>query len=255
MIDQMFSLHGRTALITGSVRGLGKAMARGLASCGAHVVLNGRSRERLELTASEFEKLDLTVSIAPFDVTDIDAAKSAMENIVESRGSLDILINNVGYRDRRNLFEFEPGAMSTMIDVNLTAPFELSRLAAKYMIDQQWGRIINVSSVVSQISGTGDATYTAAKGGLESLTRALSTELGPHGITVNTISPGFFATEPNASMMDDPAIDEWLQGRTALGRWAQPDEISGAAIFLASDAASYITGQVIAVDGGMLGHL
>ena len=145
--------------------------------------------------------------------------------------------------------------MSTMIDVNLTAPFELSRLAAKYMIDQQWGRIINVSSVVSQISGTGDATYTTAKGGLESLTRALSTELGPHGITVNTISPGFFATEPNASMMDDPAIDEWLQGRTALGRWAEPDEISGAAIFLASDAASYITGQVIAVDGGMLGHL
>ncbi len=250
-----FSLAGKTALVTGSVDGLGKAMAMGLCLCGANVVLNGRSSERLTKTASEFENQGLSVSTSNFDVADLDRAAAEIQGIVTTHGALDILINNVGYRDRRKIFEFETGAMAKMLEINLIAPFELSRMAARSMISQNWGRIINVSSVVAQISGSGDSAYTASKGGLESLTRALAAELGPEGITVNAISPGFFATTPNIEMMDDPGITEWLKDRTALGRWAQPGEIAGVAAFLASDAASYISGQVIAVDGGMLGHL
>jgi len=255
MKSNLFSLAGRVALITGSAQGLGKAMAEGLAQCGAHVVLNGRSQARLSETGKELESKGMSVSIATFDVADYDAAKRAIEDIEKAQGSLDILINNVGYRNRRGIFDFQPGDMDRMLNINLTAPFELSRLAVRGMLQRKWGRIINVSSVVSQIAGPGDATYVAAKGGLESLTRALASEFGKDGITVNAISPGFFETEPNAHLVQDRALLSWLSDRTALGRWAKPDEIRGAAIFLASDAASYVTGHVLAIDGGMLAHL
>jgi gluconate 5-dehydrogenase len=255
MKSSPFSLADRVALITGSARGLGKAMAEGLARSGAHVVLNGRSQAPLTKTGKELESKGLSVSIAAFDIADYDAAKRSIEDIERAQGSLDILINNVGYRDRREIFEFGPGDMDRMLNINLTAPFELSRLAARGMIQRKWGRIINVSSVVSQIAGPGDATYVAAKGGLESLTRALAAEFGKDGVTVNAISPGFFETGPNAHRVQDRKLLSWLSDRTALGRWAKPDEISGAAVFLASDAASYVSGHVLAVDGGMLAHL
>jgi len=153
MKSSPFSLADRVALITGSARGLGKAMAEGLARCGAHVILNGRSQTHLSKTGKELESKGMSVSIAAFDIADYDAAKRAIEDIEKAWGSLDILINNVGYRNRREIFDFQPGDMDRMLNINLTAPFELSRLAARGMIQRKWGRIINISSVVSQIAG------------------------------------------------------------------------------------------------------
>ena len=254
-MSTLFDLSAKIALITGSASGLGKAMAQGLAQHGARVVLNGRSGERLDAARREFAALDLEVHTACFDIYDQDAVAAGLERIAREVGDIDILVNNVGFRDRRDVDDFAVGDIDTMLSKNLGAPFELARRVAKPMARNGWGRIINLTSVVANIAGAGDATYVAAKGGLESLTRALAVEYGRHGITVNAISPGFFKTEPNAERANNKALNEWLAGRTALGRWAEPAELAGIAVFLASDAASYITGQTVQVDGGMSIHL
>jgi gluconate 5-dehydrogenase len=191
---------------------------------------------------------------AAFDVADTAAIKHSMAEIVSRYGRLDILVNNVGLRDRRDLFEFALDEVRTLLEVDLLAPFELSREAAKLMITAKSGRIINITSIAGPLAGPGDTPYTVAKGGLEALTRALAAGLGVHGITVNAIAPGFFATEANARVVAQKSVASWLRHRTALGRWGEPKEIAGAAVFLASSASSYITGQVIAVDGGYLAH-
>ena len=254
-MQELFDLSAKTALVTGSVTGLGNAMALALARHGATVVLNGRSRERLEKARAEFSGLGLEVQVACFDIGDLDAAASEIRTIADQVGAIDILINNVGYRNRRAIEQFDSGDMERMLAQNLTAPFELARMLAPSMLARGWGRIINVSSVVASIAGKGDATYVAAKGGLESLTRALAVEYGRGGVTVNAISPGFFLTEPNRERAKDEALNEWLKSRTALGRWARPEELAGLAVFLASNSSSYITGQTIQVDGGMSIHL
>lgn len=252
----MFSLKRRVALVTGSGDGLGKAMATAIAHQGATVVINGRPGSvKVERTVDELTQLCASVGALCFDVNDRTACAAAIDEIHLEHGGVDILINNVGFRDRRVVDDFEPGAMTRMLDANLAAPFELARLAAVGMAEKQWGRIINVSSVVAQIAGIGDSIYIAAKGGLEALTRALAAEYGSRGITVNTISPGFFATAPNKHLVEDADLNDWLKGRTALGRWAEPEEIAGMAVFLASDESSFVTGQTFCVDGGMVGHL
>ena len=251
----MFDLSGKNALITGSVAGLGKAMAMALARQGATVILNGRSDERLEATKQEFSSLGLDVHTACFDTGDLDAAASQLKAINRDLGSIDILINNVGYRNRKPVQEFAIGDMDKMLAKNLSSPFELARLLAPAMMNKGWGRIINVSSVVASFASDGDATYVAAKGGLESLTRALAVEYGKGGVTVNAISPGFFLTDPNLHLAEDASLNQWLASRTILGRWAQPEELAGIAVFLASNASSYVTGQTIQVDGGMSARL
>jgi gluconate 5-dehydrogenase len=251
----MFSLEGRVALVTGSARGLGLAMARGLASQGAHVFINGRDRAAVTLAVESVRADGGSADGLVFDVAEPDMIAEAFGQLDMTAGRIDILVNNVGIRDRRGVFEFVLDDVRRMLEVNLLAPFALCREAAQRMIaDGRGGRIINVTSIAGPIANVRDAAYTSAKGGLAALTRALATELGAHGITVNGVAPGFFATETNAAVAAQPAVGRMLERRTSLGRWGQPAEIAGAVAFLASDAASYVTGEIIAVDGGYLSH-
>lgn len=249
-----FSLDGRLALVTGAVRGLGFQIARGLAAAGARVLLNGRDAAALDAAAAAIRtgQPEARVEPLPFDIADEAAIAAAFGWLAQRQERLDILVNNVGQRDRRALDAFSLAEVRRLLDVNLVAPFELARRAAARM--GPGGRIVNITSIAGPIARDGDAVYTAAKGGLDALTRALAAELGPRGITVNAVAPGFFSTETNAALASDPNTIDWLARRTSLGRSGRPEEIAGAVVFLASDAASYITGHTLAVDGGYLSH-
>ncbi|MGH7307002.1 MAG: SDR family oxidoreductase [Candidatus Rokuibacteriota bacterium] len=243
---QRFSLAGKVALVTGATRGLGLEIARGMAAAGAAEGITGRDGQRTK----EIAKSLPNAFAAPFDLTDLPGATAALDAIVAAHGRLDCLVNNAAVRDRRPLHEITADDFRRLIETNLVAQYELSRAAARHMAVSGGGRLVFISSMVVPQSFQGDPADMASKGGLEALMRALAVELGDKGIAANAIAPGFFLTERNAPFFAHPRIAEMAR-RIPLRRFGRPDEIVGAAIFLASDAASYITGQVLTVDAGL----
>ncbi|MBI3451489.1 MAG: SDR family oxidoreductase [Rhodospirillales bacterium] len=245
-----FSLADKVILVTGAGRGLGFEIARAMAAAGGHVIVNGRDAGRLDAAVARIVADGGQASAAAFDVSNPAAVAVAFAEIGRRHGQLDVLVSNVGVRDRKPVSDLSIEDVRRLIDTDLVAGFTLAREAVQMMTPRRWGRIINMTSIAGPLARGGDAAYTAAKGGLDALTRALAVEFGPHGITVNAIAPGFFATETNTAMIADPDIGPPYAQRTALKRWGRPEEIAGAAVFLASEAASFITGHVLTVDGG-----
>jgi gluconate 5-dehydrogenase len=243
-------MTGRVALVTGAARGLGLEIAKALAGCGAHVVLNGRDEARLAAAeASVAEWGDVSTSC--FDVTDGTAVREAFAALERRHGRLDVLVNNVGARNRKPLLEQSDEEIRALVETDLVAAYVLSREAVRLMAPRRSGRLIAVASIAGHlVARSGDPVYAGAKGGIVGMVRALANELGPLGITSNGISPGFFATETNLPIAGDPARSPEFERRVPLGRWGRPEEIAGAAVFLASDAASFVNGHVIVVDGG-----
>lgn len=248
---QRFTLEGKIALVTGAARDIGFEIASAMAGCGAHVIINGRDAVALDAALAIIRNNGGQASALPFDVTDGDALKQAFASIRKEFGRLDILVSNAGLRHRQPLQDFTDDAIQHMFDTNLIAPYRLAREAARLMLPQRNGRMIFITSIAGHIARSGDAVYSGAKQGVTGMMRALAAEYGPLGINTNAIAPGGVATVANAAMIADPKAQAHFSTRTPLGRWAQPEEIAGAAVFLASPAASYVNGVVLTVDGGM----
>lgn len=248
---QQFSLAGRVALVTGSARGLGLCIARALAGSGAHVLINSRTAHAAEQAAADLRAEGLAASPLPFDVTDERAVEAAFAHIDREFDRLDIFVNNVGVRNRKTLQAFTPAEIRELIEIDLVSGVLISKRAAELMAKNGYGRLIAITSIVGEFARVGDAVYPAAKQGLTGMMRAMAMEYAPKGITSNAIAPGTFATETNAGIVADAAFDARIRARNPMGRWGLPEEIMGAAVFLASPAASYVTGHVLVVDGGL----
>jgi gluconate 5-dehydrogenase len=244
-----FDLTGRRALVTGGGSGLGLAIARGLAEAGAAVVINGRSRARLDAAAQALGREAVGVEVAAFDVTDSQAVSAGVA-ATERNGPIDILVNNAAVNRRAPLDTFSDEQWRSLMATNVDGPFFVARAVIPGMKARRRGKIINLCSLASDLGRPNIAPYATSKGGVRMLTRALAVELAPHNIQVNGIAPGFFRTEMNAALVADAEFSAWVARRTPAGRWANPPEIAGAAVFLASSAADYVTGHILAVDGG-----
>jgi gluconate 5-dehydrogenase len=255
MSTALFDLRGRVALITGSNRGLGLVLARGLAEAGARPVLNGRDRQRLDVALGELRGEGHDAHAFAFDVTAPEAVREAVERIEAEVGSIEILVNNAGIQARAPLLEVELEAWRAMLDTNLTSAFLAGQAVARRMLERGRGKIINICSLQSEVARPGIAPYTAAKGALKMLTKGMCADWGPYGIQVNAIGPGYFVTDLTRGLREDAVFDEWVRRRTPAGRWGDPSELIGAAVFLASPASDFVNGQIVYVDGGMLAVL
>ena len=255
MIHSLFDLSGKIALITGSSQGIGFGIARGLGQAGATIVLNGRDQEKLSRAVSTLSSEGLKVYGYSFDVSNSSQIDQKISTIEREVGPVHILVNNAGIQRRGPLETIEESVWREVIETNLTAVFLLSKRVVKGMIDRRSGKIINICSLMSEITRPTVAPYTASKGGVRMLTKAMAVEWAKYKIQVNGIGPGFIVTELNRAILDDQKFDAMVRSRTPAGRWGEPSDLMGAAIFLASRASDFITGQIIYVEGGLLSAL
>ena len=252
---QTFRLDGRLALVTGSSTGIGLALARGLAQAGAAVVLNGRNADRLAHAAALLSGEGLTVHARAFDVTQrkqIDASIAAIESEL---GAIDVLVNNAGMTRRAAFHELTEADWDAVMRTNVDSVFHVGQAVARHMVARKRGRIINICSVMSELGRPGTAVYTASKGAVKMLTKGMAIDLGPHGINVNGIGPGYFKTELTAKLVADETFSAWLINRTPSRRWGDVEDLAGAAVFLASDASRFVNGHILYVDGGVTATL
>lgn len=247
----LFSLEGRRALVTGSSQGIGLALAKGLAGQGASVVLNGRSADKLADAAAAMVAAGFAAATAIFDVTDAPAVEAGIASIERDLGPIDILINNAGMQFRTPLEDYPHDKWKQLFETNVSSVFYVGQAVARYMIARGRGKIINVASVQSELARPGIAPYTATKGAVKNLTRGMCTDWAQYGIQINAIAPGYFRTPLNQALVDNPEFSAWLEKRTPARRWGNVEELVGAAVFLASDASSFVNGHTLYVDGGI----
>jgi len=248
----LFSLEGRTALVTGASRGIGFAIARALGNAGAALILNGRSQATLENAAQQLRESGVAASISVFDVTDPAAATAAVNALEASGVQIDILVNNAGIQRRAPLDTFDDNDWRELMATNVDSVYFVSKAVAPHMIARGQGKIINVGSVQCELARPGIAPYTASKGAVKNLTKGMCADWARHGLQINAIGPGYFDTPLNKALVEDPVFDEWLRKRTPAGRWGDLEDLHGAAVFLASRASDFVNGQTIYVDGGIL---
>jgi gluconate 5-dehydrogenase len=255
MSVSLFDLSGKTALITGSSRGLGRAFAEGLANAGARVILNGVDATRLEEAAAAMRSTGREVLTAAFDVTDEAAVIAAFERFDRDGIRVDIIVNNAGIQFRKPMLELESADWRRVIDTNLTSAFLVGREAARRMAERGSGKIINIGSLTSELARATVAPYTVAKGGIKMLTKAMAAEWAEKGIQANAIGPGYMITDMNEALLANPEFDAWVKARTPARRWGRPEELAGTVIYFASAASDYVNGQIVYADGGMISVL
>jgi len=250
-LERLFGLKGRVALVTGSSGGIGEALAKGIAEAGAKVVVNGRTADKVDAVVAEVAAAGGQAHGAVFDVTKSAEVRAGVARIEAEVGPIDILVNNAGIQRRATLEDFAEETWGELMRANLDSVFYVGQAAAKFMIPRKRGRIINVCSVQSELGRPNIAPYTASKGAVKMLTKGMAIDWGKHGIRVNGLGPGYFKTDLNKALVEDEKFSSWLTGRTPLGRWGETEELVGAAIFLASDASSFVNGHILYVDGGI----
>lgn len=251
----LFDLVGRRALVTGSSQGIGLALARGLAEAGAAVVLNGRDAAKLDAAVAALAAEGHSVAALPFDATDHAAARAAVDGFEAATGAIDILVNNAGMQHRAPLEDFPAEAFERLMRTNVSTVFNVGQACARHMIARRAGRIINIASVQTALARPGIAPYAATKGAVANLTKGMATDWAKYGLNVNAIAPGYFDTPLNAALVADPVFSAWLEKRTPAGRWGRVEELVGACVFLASDAATFVNGHTLFVDGGVTASL
>lgn len=244
-----FDLTGRRALITGSSRGIGFALAEALAGAGAEIIVNGRNEEALGRAADTLASQGATVRALAFDVTSAESVGEAISWCEHELGPIDILVNNAGMQFRARLDEFPDDTFETVMATNVTSVFLVGKAVARHMIGRGKGKIINICSLMSGLSRPSIAPYAASKAAVANLTRGMATDWARHGLNVNGIAPGYFETELNAALVADAEFNAWIEKRTPMGRWGQVSELGGAVVFLASDASSFVNGHILYVDG------
>jgi len=247
----LFDLTGKRALITGSSQGIGFALARGLAAAGAEILLNGRDTVKLAAAARTLAAEGATARTLPFDVTDHDGVRRAIDAFEAETGAIDILVNNAGMQHRAPLEEFPADAFERLLQTNIASVFHVSQAVARHMIARGRGKIVSICSVQTALARPGIAPYTATKGAVANLTKGMATDWAPHGLQCNGLAPGYFDTPLNAALVENAEFGAWLAKRTPAGRWGKVEELVGTCIFLSSDASSFVNGTTVFVDGGI----